>query len=157
MGYTQTEGGLLVPEAMDERAVSRLLRQYDPELRLVPPGVTLTGETREQVRSYRVARYAGSERPIQFVCGWWDERGEPLPLSSSLLDRVMELDRNTRAKYLDDVARNELARQERDKNAKRDYEAIQDNNTFKHGRPVLPRSQSLRMSRDKRRARGEKC
>jgi hypothetical protein len=39
----------------------------------------------------------------------------------------------------------------------RNNEALADDWNPKHGRPVLPRGQSLRLARDKRRAKGEKC
>ena len=91
------------------------------------------------------------------MCVWQSDRGEPYPLSSALLDLVDRLDRNSRGAYqgedeLDLERQAEIARQ-----LERDNEALADDWIPRHGRPVLHRSQSLRMARDKRRAKGEKC
>lgn len=88
--FYKNEHGLLVPDqaAGDERAIARLLKDYDPDLRLVP-----------QKNGYRVYRYAGSERPAEFILYWGDERGNPYPLSGRILDEVRKLDRNSRAEY----------------------------------------------------------
>lgn len=140
---------LWTPAATDEAQISRMLRDYDDELRLVPqPG--------EQGLVWQVRRYQGNDRPSELVCVWQSEHGDPYPLSSGILDLVKQLDKNTRSARLDADARNALKQAEEAKQWDRDVEAITGDWLMPHGRPVLPRSQSLRMARDKRRSRGEK-
>lgn len=141
-----------VPEthyASDERAVARALREYDDELRLVP-------QPTSQGLAYQVRRWCGGDRPSEFLFFWADQYGNALPLSMRLLDHVKEHDRNTQSRRLDADARNALKQAAEDKGWSDDIEALASDWAAKHGRPVLPRSQSLRMSRDKQRARGEK-
>lgn len=105
--YSKTESGLLVPDqaAGDEKAIARLLREYDADLRLVP-----------QAGGYRVYRYAGSNRPSEFILYWGDNQGNPYPLSSRILDEVRKLDRNSRTPYLsvDALDEQRKAKQEKD-------------------------------------------
>jgi hypothetical protein len=146
------ESGLILTEhRMDQAALERQLKRRDPLL-------SLQGWPSETHRTilWKVVRDAGSGRPPDTVCVWQSERGEPYPLSSALLDLVDQLDRNSRSSYLTDNQRNEQRRRELARKVELDNEAIRDDTTFKHGRPVLPRSQSLRMARDKKRNRGEK-
>ena len=105
---------------------------------------------------WKVVRYAGPDRPPDTVCVWQSERGEPYPLSSGILDLVDRLDRNTRSAYVGEDELNARLERSRAAQVNRDNEALVDDWVFKHGRPVLPRSQSLRMARDKQRARGKK-
>jgi hypothetical protein len=146
MDYVRTLSGLEVAcESQDERSVQRDLREYDSELRLVP-----------QAGGYQVRRWRGPDRPSEFLFAWVDANGDPLPLSSRMMDMVRLHDRNTRGRALDaDVAN--AAKHEQDA---RDWDAQVEAATgdwaAKHGRPVLPRSTSLRMSRDKQRAKGKK-
>jgi hypothetical protein len=146
------ESGLVSAEiGMDGVALERELKKRDPLLSLQG----WPSQTHGCVL-YKVVRYAGPDRPPDLICVWQSERGEPYPLSSGLLDLVDRLDRNNRVPYADEDELNARRAQERRKQTDRDNEGIEDNWLFKHGRPVLPRSQSLRMSRDKRRNRGEK-
>ena len=153
MIHRTLESGLLLAEhGTDGVALERELRKRDPLL-------SLQGwpSAEHLCIVWRVVRDAGSERDPETVCVWQSESGEPYPLSSGLLELVDRLDRNTRHVHRDE---DELERQRRAEVARqqeRDDEALADDWTPKHGRPVLPRSQALRMSRDKRRARGEKC
>jgi hypothetical protein len=135
--------------AADERAVARALRDYDDELRLVP-------QPTENGLAYQVRRYRGGDKPSEFLFFWVDERGEPLPLSMNILDLVKQHDRNTQSAYLDEVARDELKRQRDDAHWEAQTQAMADDWVPRHGRPVLPRSVSLRQSRDKQRAKGKK-
>jgi hypothetical protein len=146
------DSGLILSEyGQDSASLERELRKRDPDL-------TLQGWPSQAHGCilWKVVRYAGPDRPPDTVCVWQSERGEPFPLSSGILDLVDRLDRNTRHGHhgedeLNAARERELARQDA-----RDREALTDDWTFKHGRPVLPRSQSLRMARDKQRARGKK-
>jgi hypothetical protein len=83
--------------------------------------------------------------------------GDPYPLSSGLVEKVKEMDRNSRARHLDDVAANAIRQAEIDRKLERDSEALRSDYLPLEGRsPVLHRGESLRRARDKRRARGEK-
>lgn len=145
--YSRTDSGLLVAHdaPSDERAVARQLRDYDPDLRLVPQGFV-----GRQI-AYKVYRYAGSERPAEFLCFWGDAAtGEPYPLSSGLLEKVKSLDKNSRAEYVS-VEEEEARRKERSqREAQQDMEDAADDWRRNEGRSaVLPRSQSLRRARSR--------
>jgi hypothetical protein len=153
VGYVERRaGGLLVAElGMDGTSLERELRKRDPLLSLqgwpsVEHGCIL----------WRVVRDAGPDRPPETVAVWRSASGEPYPLSSGLLDEVDRLDRNSRHRHRDEDELEAVRRRERDKQLERDNEALVDDWHPRHGRPVLPRGQWLRMSRDKRRARGER-
>lgn len=150
--YSRSDSGLVIAEhGQDEAAVARALKQHDRELRLVQQVDPATGRLRWCVYSYQ-----GPDRPALFVYAWQTQTGEPLPLSHRLVDEVKAQDRNSRAPRPteDDLDRQQAVRKERD--WERDAEALGNDWAPQHGRPVLHRSQSLRMARDKRRARGEK-
>lgn len=149
---TLDSGLILSEQGMDGAAIGRALRKRDPLLSLQGWPSNTHG-----CIIWKVVRYAGPDRPPDTVCVWQSDRGEPYPLSSGILDLVDQLDKNTRSTYASEDERNAQLEAERRKATERANEAIRDDTTFKHGRPVLPRSQSLRMARDKRRARGEKC
>lgn len=137
---------------MDGAAVERALKQRDQDLRLQGwPSIT------HDCILWKVVRYAGPDRPPDTVCVWQSDRGEPYPLSSGLLDMVDRLDKNSRSTYLSEDQRDarERDRLARDKQAA--YEDLaQDYEKRAKRDPMLPRSQSLRLSRDKQRARGKK-
>lgn len=155
--YSQTESGLVLPsQGSDEAAVRRALKEHDPELVLLPPGVDVAGRPAPERVGYRVYRRSGGDRPLDFVCFWGNDQFDPYPLSSSLIDRVKELDRNTASLHLDELARDEIRRQEIAATSARDQEALAADWATPHGRPVLHRSQSLRLARDKQRAKGKK-
>lgn len=96
---SRSPSGLLVmQEGADYRSVLSALRAHDPDLRLVPQ--PCEGGTR-----WMVLRYQGSDRPADPVCSWVDDDLEPLPLSHGLVEKVKQLDRNTRGRIEDpDVA-----------------------------------------------------
>jgi hypothetical protein len=146
-----SESGLLIAsEGADESHVGALLRRHDPELRLVP-----SFDEERLCKRWLVYRYAGPDKRSEFVCAWQTREGVPLPLSSSLLELVQQLDRNTVGEVLDADVANEQLRARIAKRKADDAEAIIDD--WDHaGTTVLPRSQALRMSRDRRRARGKK-
>jgi hypothetical protein len=153
LGFVERRsGGLVVAElGMDGASLERELRKRDPLLSLQGWPSLEHGRI-----VWRVVREAG-ERGPETVCVWQTEGGEPLPLSSGLLDLVDRLDRNSRHRHRDEDELNESRRLELAKQQQRDNEGIADNWNPSHGRTVLPRSVSLRMARDKRRAKGEKC
>lgn len=144
--YSRTDSGLLVAEngSGDERAVARALRDYDPDLRLVPQGVA-GGRM-----AYKVYRYCGSERPAEFICFWGNERGEPYPLSHRLLDKVRSLDKNQRGSedYRSEDELNEQAKAARERQAEEDAQALLDDWKTREGRSaLLPRGPSLARAR----------
>ena len=152
MEVVSSNSGLLIAsEGADPAGVGALLRRHDPDLRLVPR----FHEERDCV-VWAVYRYRGRERPSEFVCFWQTDDGVPLPLSSSLLDLVQRLDKTTSAPPPDPDETNRKLRERIAKDARADAEAIVEDWLMPHGRPVLPRSQSLRRARDKQRARGKK-
>jgi hypothetical protein len=143
--YTKTESGLLVASegASDERAVARALKDHDPDLRLVP-----------QQDGWRVYRYAGPDRPADFILYWGDGEG-PWPLSHRLVDEVKRHDRNTQAHVPSPEELNAKAEAERRKQDAAMVEDIVDDNRHKmNGRiACLKPSVALRMARDKERRR----
>jgi hypothetical protein len=149
--HRSLESGLVLAEqGMDGAALERELRKRDPLLALQGFYSPAHGAV-----VWRVVREAGAAGP-ETVCVWQSESGEPYPLSSGLLDLVDRLDRNTRHGHHGEDELNAARNRELDRQVERDRQAIVDDHLFKHGRPLLPRSQSLRMSRDKQRAKGRK-
>jgi hypothetical protein len=141
---TQTRGGLYVAEdSYDFQSVARALREYDPELRLVP-------QEQGGVRVYKVFKYRGDDKPAEFVAGWWDEQLRPLPLSHRLVDEVKRLRPENRHKRVDEDEFNAALREERRRDSERELEALADE-AAKRSRtsPVLHRGQHLRRSRHK--------
>ena len=137
---------------MDGGVLERELRKRDPLLSLQGwPSAT------HGCILWRVVRESGPDRPPETVAVWQSESGEPYPLSSGLLDLVDRLDRNSRHRHVGDDEFERRRKAARDRQVERDNEALRDDWNPRHGRPVLPRSQSLRMARDRRRAKGEKC
>jgi hypothetical protein len=144
-----TASGLLVPEGSQEAAVAAALRRHDPDLRLVPQDSDHFGR-----RIYKVYRWNGPDREATFVCGWWNDKLEPLPLSSALVDFVQYRDRNTRGLPEDEDALDRKFRAEQRKDYLRDAEAIvQDHHKRVDGKShqPLPRSRSLYLARQRQR------
>jgi len=140
MGWSRSGSGLYVPsQGSDETAVRRMLKEYDPDLRLVPRG-----------QHYSVYRYAGSERPAELVCTWADDQGRGLPLSSGVLEKVKMLDRNTRFKAPDADEQNAALKASKAKQQEDETQALVDDWMTRERRTaLLPRSQSLRQARSK--------
>lgn len=153
--YSTTPDGIVVASRGSDYAdTARALREYDDELRLVIQGPDEYGP-----QAFRVYRYMGSERPIQFVCGWWDEYLNPYPELSTtgLLEIVKRLDRNNRGHApVDPVARNrELAARRRVEGRKRIDEIAHEFDGRLEGKrsSPLPRSRSLQLARQRQRAK----
>ena len=146
------DSGLVLQEyGQDHASLERELRKRDPDLSLQGWPSSTHG-----CILWKVVRYAGPDRPPDTVCVWQSESGEPYPLSSGLLDLVDRLDRNHRGGHLGEDEINAARDRELGRQLERDRVALIEDYLFKHGHPVLPRSQSLRMSRDRQRARGKK-
>lgn len=89
-----TAGGLVVAEhAQDEKAVARALRQIDERFTLWPPDAMSP--------YYRVYCRVSDWQESVCVCTWMDEQGQPLPLSSGLLNEVDRLRLDARNKEID--------------------------------------------------------
>lgn len=86
MGFVTrgTETGLvLAEEAGDELRLSRALKQIDDRLVLQRhPGKVAGGFV------YKVLRIVSEDHPAEYVTTWADEYGNPLPLSSGLIEKV---------------------------------------------------------------------
>lgn len=148
--------GLILQEyGQDHASLERELKKRDRDLSLQGwPSQT------HGCILWKVVRYAGPDRPLDTVAVWQSDRGEPFPLSSGILDLVDRLDKNSRHHYADEDERNEGRRREREKQNARDREALLSDYKTVMGpghAGLLPRGQSLRRARDKRRNRGEKC
>jgi hypothetical protein len=145
LDYARLDSGLvLAQDGMDMAAVERALKRKDPELRLQG------WPSREHdCIIWKVVR------GLDTICVWQTDRGEPLPLSSGILDMVDRLDRNSRAAYVDEDTLNRHQKDQEARGWESDSQNIREEWEMKHGRPILPRSQGLRRARDKRRAKGE--
>lgn len=154
--HSQTNSGLILAEyGADGAAVLRALKEYDRDLRLLPPGVSVHGADKAH---WAVYAYRGEDRPPAFVLAWVGPDGEPLPLSMRIVDQVKQQDKNTQSVYLDAEARNAIAAEQREKQSRSEGEALVDFHVkgAKRQFPVQ-RSVGLRMARDRMRARGEKA
>jgi hypothetical protein len=88
--YSTTDSGLAVAfTAADERSVRAALKAHDPDL-------NVDWKLHEGETCWYVTRYLGSARTDEWVCDWADEHGQPLPLSHGLVERVKQLDMNSR-------------------------------------------------------------
>jgi hypothetical protein len=148
MLLSQRPSGLLVP-AQDERAIERELARIDPRL-------YLTYEIERGQRLYRVmCEYAGDK--YLPVCDWRDEQGEPLPLSTGLLELVRSLAPRGGVTAQETFEANERLRQQAEREFHDDLEEIVADmgpRLRETRSAVLPRGTHLRRSREKRRARG---
>lgn len=154
MGLVESRTGsglILREEAGDAAAISRALRKMDPELRLQPE----FSQTLEQT-VWKVYRYNG-DRPMQFVLAFTNERGEPYPLSSRLIDMVAGQDKNSRHATVDEDERNAKQREQRDRDWAREQEALKDDVLTVAGAGhsgVLHRSPGLVAARRRQRRKG---
>jgi hypothetical protein len=130
--HSRTESGLSVMMGgSDERAVARALREHDDALRLVPQGSDALGKI-----IYKVYRYSGSEQPAEFVLGWWDDYGEPYPLSMALVEMVKQHDKSQRgnAQLISEDEHNRRLRERRQKDYDANVETIQSEELSRKGR-----------------------
>jgi hypothetical protein len=137
--YLQLDSGLVIPQ---ERAgwasVAAALKQHDPHLELGQvDGV------------WKVYYRTSPDRPAEFLTDWRDPDGTPRELSHGLVDQVRGQDRNSRGKRPNADELNAQRQEELQKHRERVAEALVDDTTFKHGRPILPRSRTLMRARHK--------
>lgn len=152
---TRTDGGLLVPLEGYEEAVRRALREHDDNLRLVPQDSDYFGR-----RIYKVFRYAGSDRPADFILFWGDAaKNEAYPLSMAIVDEVKRHDRGSRGFDVEDSdTLNARLREQRAREARELGEAIAEYHGDRMGDgsggkkfTVLPTGRSLQLARMRRR------
>lgn len=148
--FDQTDGGLLLPRGAQEAAVRRLLEEHDRNLRLYP---VVDYEHQMEVWIVAVQTAPGQSR---ILLSWRDENGVPLPLSSAILDRVQQHDRNTRGGFPDEDKLNDehIARARRE-SAEWGDEIVREFGPRIEGRKSspLPRSRSLQLARQRVRER----
>lgn len=143
----------VVQDTAGKPEIDRALREIDPRL-FTERQVAFDGSVVWCV----VTEMAGDHPPLT-ILEWRDENDKPISdLASGIVDRVraMERDPIVLAKKL--RARNEARRKSIDKARDEAYEDMaHDMIPSIEGRrsAVLPRSQALRMSRDRMRARGD--
>lgn len=151
--YSRSDSGLVVAEhGADEAAVALALKDHDPDLRLVAQGSDLYG-----TRIYKVFLYRGSDRPAEFVCGWWDELGNPYPLSARLVEKVKQLDRNMRGHqtYVDPDQANATLKAQLQADAAQQEQDLADDYKNREGRVyAFPRSPALAAARRRGRRKG---
>ena len=157
MWATRDVGSLAVVErTSDRKRIEHELKQFDRNL-------FLDAEIDSRRRFvWSVKEWLGSERPPHLVFEWRDGRGEPLPLTSGLIEEVRKIEwrRNHGITVFDVVNEaNDKRRSAAARASESAYEAITEEvvplmSDKRSG--VLPRSQALRISRDRERARGAK-
>lgn len=152
MYYSRSDSGLTVAEhGMDAVAVQRALQEHDRDLRLIPQESDYYGRI-----VYKVARVTGGDRPVQWVMTWRTREGEALPLSMRLVDKVKELDLNSRAPKEDEDVLNARLREEHARNMQQAERDLIDDWEKREGRlPAFHRSQALAVARRKARRKGQ--
>lgn len=104
MGLVETyrDGIHRVQYEADEKELRASLKRLDPDLRLVWEVDAAT-----QQRVYKVYKFAGESRPAVWICDWRGDSGEPLPLTSNLVDYVASLRAGSRRPQEDPLAHND--------------------------------------------------
>lgn len=151
-------GGLAVAfSSVDEATITRALRRLDDRL-FLDPEVEPHGPYGPYV--YMTVKYHhGSGTPPTCVVDWREPDGRPKPLSYALVDQVKRQEGAMARAVSDAIAANERKRQEAIRAVGEGaYDVVMDGGRSAAGKKSvnLPRSQSLRISRDKRRAKGER-
>lgn len=84
LAYRQDGSGLLVAEeTRDEQTITRALKQIDPRLALQKEPANAVGGWK-----YKVLRVWSEDQPPTPILTWTDERGNPLPLTDGIIDKV---------------------------------------------------------------------
>lgn len=139
--YLQLESGILVAQETGGGypEIRAALKRHDQNLEL--------GQVNGVWKVYY--RFGGESHQVEFLTDWRDPDGTPRELSMGLVDQVRGQDRNSRTKRATADELNVQREKNLAKEKERRIEGLIDDTTFKHGRPVLPRSQSLRRARSK--------
>jgi hypothetical protein len=133
-------------------SIARELRSLDQRL-FLEKQITYQGDAVWCV----VCDIGGGQPPVTLL----EYRGrdrEPIPLDSGIIDRVRRMERDGEKLTRRSIEANRQMVETQQRRSRDAYEEIAIDmvpRIFDRKRPVLPRSQALRMSRDKRRARGE--
>lgn len=160
-GLVYTERGPLVVAEYGvslEQAIRLALKELDPDFFL----------ERQRLKDgrdiYTVQVHVGDNAPgspFRTFFYWDDDKLQPLPLSWGIVDRAKQLMNRHWTTDLAGMKQRETERQETDDAEFRDTIDEIAEDVDRHMQPghsaVLPRGVGLRMARDKRRARGEKC
>lgn len=146
MGLVQrpTASGLIVAEqSADEAGLSRALKQIDDRLVLQRAGMY-----------YQVLCVTGWDRPDQVttILTWMDAAGNPLPLSSGVLDAVQALHVGARSQGPDADERNEqfLASVRRDRDSAEDTILGEHRARLERSQTQVSMATSIRRNRSKR-------
>lgn len=148
---------LIVPwEAVDERTIDAALREIEPNL-------FLDKEIDQQGRLFYTACLHNGERapnPITVAVDWRESDGSPKPLSEGLVYEIKKMQQAGGVNIDSIMRRNNALRVKRDdermqiqEEIARDFDRHKKLGNF----AIVPRSQGLRMSRDRMRRRGEKA
>lgn len=146
---------LLIPwEALDERAVHAALQQLEPNL-------FLNKEIDRYGRLFYTACLFNGDRapdPITVVVDWRETDDTPKPLSQGLVYEIEKMMRAGGVSVEAIMRRNNEMRVKKDDERQQQAEDIaKDFERHKNtGFAIVPRSQGLRMSRDRMRRRGHK-
>ena len=157
--YSVSEvGGLAVMfNPADEKTVTRALSRLDDRL-FLDPEVETVGPYAPYV--YLTVKYhLGSGHPPSTVLEWREPDGRPKPLSLALVEQVKRQEGAMATAFADAMIANEKKRQAAIKAVGDEaFEIARSGGKSAAGTKSvnLPRSQSLRMARDKQRARGDK-
>lgn len=144
----------VVEEAHPKDKVQAELQKLDDRL-FLEKQITMANE-----EVWCVVVNVGLDQPPVTLMEWRDESGEPIPyLTDRIVSRVAAMERDGHKLYAKVIQANADKVEIDRKIALYQYEELgRDMGPRIEGkiRPVLPRSQALRMSRDKMRARGRK-
>jgi hypothetical protein len=144
----EVAGGLVVAEhGMDAQAIQRALKQIDDRLILWPP---------DSVNAYwQVYSRVSDWYPPTPVAAWMDDYGNPLPLSSGLIDKVnrLRLDAPNKGLSVDDHNALRAERIERDRE-QRGQAVLEDHKAkVERGRTSVSFGPLTRLSEQPRRIR----
>lgn len=146
-----SQGGLTrVEYEADERDLSRLLKRVDPDLRLV-----WQVDDRFQARVYKVYKFVSERHPATWICDWRGDSGEPLPLTSGLVEYVRSLQGGSRRPEDDPLAHNDKLEAQIEKEwQERLEQQVKDGERRLRTSPSIKPSHALAMARARGRRKG---
>lgn len=108
---------------------ARLLREHDPNLRLVPQPHEATGGL-----LWKVFYWNGPDRESDCLFSWMTDDGDPLPLGSQIVEKAKLLDRRTAGTTLGHTRLNELERDRLQRGKEAAFASVEDDH-----RPYIDR------------------
>jgi hypothetical protein len=144
----------VVRERPNMESITRELRSIDQRL-FLEKQITYQGDA-----VWCVVCDIGSGQPPVTLLEYRDRDREPIPLDSGIIDRVRRMERDGEKLTRRAIEANKRMVEMQQRRSRDAYEEIAGDmipRIFDRTRPILHRSQALRMSRDKRRARGERA